>query len=32
MRAALDDARAYLAETTSASAELLDELFGAPGS
>jgi glutamate dehydrogenase (NAD(P)+) len=32
MRAALDDARDYLAETTSASAELLDELFGAPGS
>jgi glutamate dehydrogenase (NAD(P)+) len=32
MRAALDDARAYLAETTSASAELLDELFGASGS
>jgi glutamate dehydrogenase (NAD(P)+) len=32
MRAALDDARDYLAETTSATPELLEELFGAAGS
>lgn len=32
MRAALDDARDYIAETTSASPELLDELFGASSS
>jgi glutamate dehydrogenase (NAD(P)+) len=31
MRAALNDARDYVAETTSASSELLDELFGAAG-
>ena len=31
MRAALDDAREYLAETTAAEPDLLDELFGAPG-
>jgi glutamate dehydrogenase (NAD(P)+) len=30
MRAALDEARAYLAVTTAAPADLLDEVFGAP--